>query len=415
MAMTIDNLISQHAEESSFLWLLRNAAVREPHYNLNDLNTLEERIVAHLDGLRVAGLAAWPFCQAGLEEKEAGEFFTATYTAIDNSNSDWLKQVLEPLDESPECARGLVSAVGWLPKEKLQGHVFNWLNSDNPLLRQIGLSACNIQRVDCGAYLKSGLQDDDSNVRSRALRCIGELRRRDLLALAIEHLDAENESCRFWAAWSTTVLGDAKGLAALQTNFSPQSENQPRALTLGLRAMDKSSAISWIREHTNHPGYERTIIEATGIVGDPVAVPWLISQMQKPEYSRLAGESLTMITGVDLAYEDLDCDQPKEFEAGPSENPEDEDVAMDPDEELPWPDQQRITEWWSRNQEKFAIGERYLNGYTITHDNCFEVLKYGYQRQRRAAAIELALLNPDEPLFNCSATAKHQLRLLGET
>jgi uncharacterized protein (TIGR02270 family) len=122
-----------------------------------------------------------------------------------------------------------------------------------------------------------------------------------------------------------------------------------------------------------------------------------------------------MITGVDLAYEDLDIDQPEGFEAGPSEDPEDEEVAMDPDEELPWPDQQGISDWWRQNQAKFAIGARYLSGSEVTRDHCLEVLKNGYQRQRRAAAIELALLNMNDPLFNCSATAKHQLRLLSET
>ncbi|MEW8692976.1 MAG: TIGR02270 family protein [Candidatus Thiodiazotropha endolucinida] len=413
--MIIDHILCQHAEESSFLWLLRDGAVREPHYNLTDLKDLEERIDAHLDGLRVAGDAAWSFCETGLQQKDLGEIFTAAYTALDNSKQDWLDQTLEVVNSTLECIRGLVSALGWLPKEKLQGYVVNWLKSDVPLLRQIGLSACAIQRVDCGGYLKLGLEDTDSGVRTRALRSVGELRRLDLLPAVIEHLNTEELSCRFWAAWSATLLGDAKGLSALQAIFEMEGEFQHRALMLGLRAMDKSSAVNWVREHTNRSGYERTIIEATGIVGDPITIPWLISLMKMPGYSRLAGESFTMITGVDLAYEDLDGDQPEGFEAGPTENPEDEDVSMDPDEELPWPDHQRISLWWDANQGRFTAGERYLCGSPISREQCLNVLKNGYQHQRRAAAIELALLNPDEPLFNCSATAKHQIQLLGVT
>ncbi|MEW8027127.1 MAG: TIGR02270 family protein [Candidatus Thiodiazotropha sp.] len=413
--MIIESILSQHAEESSFLWLLRDSAVREPHYNLTDLKDLEERIDAHLDGLRVAGNAAWPFCDAGLQQKDPGEVFTAAYTALDNSEQDWLEQTLEVVDSAPECVRGLVSALGWLPKEKLQGYVVNWLKSDVHLLRQIGLSACAIQRVDCGGYLKLGLEDTDSGVRARALRSVGELCRKDMLTSVVEQLNTEDLSCCFWAAWSATLLGDAKGLAVLQAFFETEGDFQHLAIELGLRAMDKTSAVNWVREHTNRPGFERSIIEATGFVGDPVTIPWLISLMQKPEYSRLAGESFTMITGVDLAYEDLDGDQPEGFEAGPTENPEDEDVAMDPDEELPWPDHQRISLWWGANQGRFTAGERYLCGSPITREQCLNVLKNGYQRQRRAAAIELALLNPDEPLFNCSARAKYQIQLLGVT
>jgi uncharacterized protein (TIGR02270 family) len=411
--MIIENIITTHVEESSFLWLLRDAAVIEPHYNLKDLKDLEERIDAHLDGLRVACDNAWTFCEAGLLQKEPGEVFTAAYTAIDNSRQDWLDQTLAVIYDVPECIRGLVSALGWLPRDKLQGHVYNWLKSEDQLLRQIGLSACSVQRVDCGGYLAKGLQDSDTAIRARALRSIGELRRLDLLPSISEHLGSEDLRCRFWAAWSATLLGDAEGLSTLQSFFAVEGEFQQTSLLLGLRAMDKASAVDWVREHTKQSGYERLIIEATGVVGDPVTIPWLISLMQKPEYTRLAGESFTMITGVDLAYEDLDGDQPEGFEAGPSESPDDEDVAMDPDEELPWPDHQSVSDWWNQNETRFTAGERYLCGQPITRDHCLNVLKNGYQRQRRAAAIELALINQNEPLFNCSATARDQMRRLG--
>jgi len=42
--MIIEDIVSQHAEEAAFLWLLRDGAVRAPHYNLKDLADLEERV-----------------------------------------------------------------------------------------------------------------------------------------------------------------------------------------------------------------------------------------------------------------------------------------------------------------------------------------------------------------------------------
>jgi len=44
--MIIEDIVSQHAEEAAFLWLLRDNAVRAPHYNLKDLADLEERVEA---------------------------------------------------------------------------------------------------------------------------------------------------------------------------------------------------------------------------------------------------------------------------------------------------------------------------------------------------------------------------------
>ena len=157
----------------------------------------------------------------------------------------------------------------------------------------------------------------------------------------------------------------------------------------------------------------RLVVAATGIIGDPVSTPWLIEKMKQPELVRAAGEAFSLITGVDLAYDDLEGDWPQEFEAGPTETPEDEDVALDADEDLLWPEADLIAEWWSDKQANFQKGQRFLCGQPISAETCLDVLGNGYQRQRRAAALELVLLSPNEPLFNTSAPAKRQMRALG--
>ena len=119
-----------------------------------------------------------------------------------------------------------------------------------------------------------------------------------------------------------------------------------------------------------------------------------------------------MITGVDIAYEDLECERPEGFEAGPTEEPEDENVEMDQDENLPWPDPELIRKWWAENQGNFQPGVRHLVGKPITPEWCWQVLREGYQRQRAAAAIELAIMQPDQPLFEVRAPGFRQQKLL---
>lgn len=46
--------VSQHGEEAVFPWLLRDHAVTNTHYDLNELYGIENRLEAHIDGLRVA-------------------------------------------------------------------------------------------------------------------------------------------------------------------------------------------------------------------------------------------------------------------------------------------------------------------------------------------------------------------------
>ena len=87
-----------------------------------------------------------------------------------------------------------------------------------------------------------------------------------------------------------------------------------------------------------NPANQRTLIQGTGIAGDPFYVPWLIKQMADEKTTRLAGESFSFMTGLDLAYLDLERKPPEGVEFGPTDNPEDEEVAMDADDSLPWPD-----------------------------------------------------------------------------
>src|SRR5262249_23021475 len=145
-----------------------------------------------------------------------------------------------------------------------------------------------------------------------------------------------------------------EALAILRSIADSSHAQHQRALNLALRRMDTNP---W---HNAEPS--RTSIQAAGAFGDPASVPWLIDQMSTPPLARLAGEAFTMITGVDIAYQDLDCDKPEGFEVRPTENPEDEDVEMDPDEHLPWPDPQLIAQWWARHQGEFTKGTRHLLG-----------------------------------------------------
>ena len=66
-----------------------------------------------------------------------------------------------------------------------------------------------------------------------------------------------------------------------------------------------------------------------------------------------------------------------------------------------------------KNKDNFQTGTRYLCGKPISEQQCKHVLRYGYQRQRAAAAIELAMMNLGQPLFEVRAPGFRQQKLLG--
>ena len=413
-APIIKSIIDQHAEGAAFLWLQRNTAVREPHYSLKDLAYLDDRLEAHIDGLRITGDAGWEICKEALAIKEPGEIFTAAVLAFEGDDGRRVDEVITATEETPENLQALVSALGWIDDGCFQRWVPGMVNASADIYRYLAISAYAIRQADPGEILSTALQNSDPLIQAQVLRALGELKQRSLLPGLKKFGQSNDLACRFWSAWSGVLLSDLSAIDRLKTFVVIESAYCEPAIQLLLRIMDIKQSQLFLNELSKTVDSQRLIARGTGMVGDPVVIPWLIELMANPELARVAGESFSMITGVDIAYDDLEGEWPDGFEAGPTENPEDEDVAMDPDEDLPWPEPDLIRSWWQEKSKHFRPGVRYLCGQPISVEHCQKVLRDGYQRQRRAAALELALLQADAPLFNTSAPGFLQQNWLAE-
>ncbi len=406
-------IIEKHAEEAAFNWLLRDAAIRAPHYSLEDLTALDNRVEAHIDGLRIAGNEGWEICKETLSLEEAGEAFTAAVLAFESYDNDRIQTVLEVGGEPQEVSRGIVSALGWLSYKQAEGHINNLLNEQSPILRCIGIAACAIHRQDPGQLLCDAVSDTDLLLKARALKAVGELGRRDLVSLVKRELESEDDGCRFYAALSGALIGEGAAASVLRDLARGNGPHAAQSCDMALRTMDLPEAHLWQVELAGREETRRLAVIGAGVIGDPVLVPWLLEMMKVPETARVAGESFTMITGIDIAYDGLEGEWPEGFEAGPTETPEDEDVEMDPDEDLAWPAPELIQNWWKKNNDKYENGTRYLLGKAINKERLQHALRNGMQRQRRAAALELSLMQATQQLFEVRAPGLSQKRLLG--
>jgi len=259
--------------------------------------------------------------------------------------------------------------------------------------------------------LTHALSDENLMLRARALRSVGELGKIDLLPMLMDHFQDDDNTCRFYAAWSASLFKKESAVSVLQHTTENSGIYSEKACAMALRNMSPSDSLPWLNEMAQNPDFRRMAVTGYGVLGDPVAIPWLIQTMEIPELARTAGEVFSMIAGVDIAYEDLEGDWPEGFEAGPTQSPE--DVEMDPDEDLPWLQPELISEWWDKNKGSFKNGSRYFMGKPISAPHLQEVLKQGFLRQRASAAIELAMLNQGQPLFEVRAPGARQQRLLG--
>jgi len=270
--------------------------------------------------------------------------------------------------------------------------------------------------VDPGRALDAALRDPSPGLRVSALRVAGRCGRRDLAATCLAELDDGDERYAFEAARAALLLGDrAESLRFLEALTFKQDLNANLriwATRLVLKVVGPTAAQSILAALAKDAAPIRDVIKGIAVAGDPHYVSWLIAQMEDLKLARLAGEAFALITGLDLAYLDLERKPPEGVEFGPNDDPADDNVALDEDEGLPWPDPDKIAGWWKTNGARFRPGTRFFMGEVPTPAQCLHVLKSGFQRQRIVAAEYLTLLVPGTVLFNTAAPAWRQQRLL---
>ena len=406
----IPAILARHAEEAAFLWLLRDRAVVRPQYTLRSLTELDQRVEAHLDGLRVAGEHGWRRAWQEFEERpEPGEAFAAAVLAFESADPERIQKLIAA-SAVPRLIRAVVSAVGWLTDDAAAIALPVLASFPEPLACRIGIAGAGVRRVWMGwSAIEKHLVDPHGSTCSRAIECIGQLGITEGLPMVRKHLNSDDLTVRFAAAWTVARLAlDAAAIQELQSIVMTEPHFRQQSATMAIRRLDLGAARRWIEMLAQTPGCERLAIQAAGARGDPVFVPLLLERMADPLFARLSGESLSMITGVKLARSKLDACQPAGFEAGPNDDPNDSDVDLDPDDGLDWPDAELVKKWWDSDRGRFRAGTRYLCGKPIAPDHLKAILQTGYQRQRAAAALELAILSPRQPLLEVRAPGWRQ-------
>jgi uncharacterized protein (TIGR02270 family) len=406
----IEDIVDQHFEEASFLWSLRDVAATATNYSLQDLIELDERVEAHIDGLRVAGNHGWILCKDGLDHEEPGTVFVASIIAFESADAEKIEFIVENSSKSRPAFKAAVSALSWLGDQHFKAIIMTLVTAKSWQYRSLGISACGKRRVNPRAYLDKAINSSNLFLKVRALKAAGQLKRLDLLPLLQSNFQQEDQSCCFEAARSALLMGDQSALEIMSVFALSQTKFTLPALQIALRLVDGQTSLKWMKEQSRIPEQRRLMMMVTGFTGNPAYIPMLIRQMTVPELARAAGASFSMITGVDLEKSDLEGEEPEGFEAGPNDDPDDENVEMDPDEDLIWPDPEKVLKWWDENSEAFPPGTRFLAGSPITPEHCAHVLRTGSQHNRQAAALELVLSQPDVGYFNIKLKGNRQTK-----
>ncbi|MGK3962596.1 TIGR02270 family protein [Sorangium sp. So ce1667] len=407
----LHEIVERHCFEVSYLWRQRELAVESYAHDLDGVARLDERLDAHLDGLRIAGDAGletsltW-LVRGGEEGKSAA--FAALVLAAERGEPRVISSLLERAGAHPALGQACAAALGWLAAPAARAWVERFLSSEAPAgWRSVGLALAAAQRIDPGAALAAALRSDDVLARRAAVRAAGELGRIDLRnALESAGRGDDDAGCRFWADWSLVLLGDAPAAGRLLAACEQGGPAAWVAASSAPRRLAPEHVTGTLRRLLTTPGAERPAIVAAAALGDPAMVPDLIERMRVPELARLSAWAFHEITGVDVADAGLAGPRPEGFAPGPSDDPADPVVLPDPEASLPYPDADRVAEHWTKRRADLPPGARVILGRPATGSWLRSVLATGRQPTRIGAALEMAIRAPGRPLFPTRAPAR---------
>ena len=408
----IPDVLAQHADTAAALALNRFYAVQSSDYDLSDLKKLESRLEGNLDGLFISGNEGWPFYNKHLSADEYGEIFVKAELAIKLKSSERFESTFEAAADNEELLNAITDAFIWLPYKEIAFYLDLLYKIQKPEKQFVAIAASAGHGVINIEHLKDALTSTNIPLRRRALFAVAELGEEELKTCLIESLDHEDSSIQFAACWALTRFGNANAMQRLESFLTDPIYGE-RAIQLVAMQKDVNKTINILRELFKTKETKRLSIFGMGLLGNPRSIEPLIQLMYDPELARVAGEAFSFITGVDLDYEDLNQDAPEGVELGPNDDPKDGNVAMDVDEDLPWPNPQLIAGWWQQNKNRFDPNKKYILGREESVAQYKNVLITGTQKQRAFAALVIAAHQQNQPIFNVYGPAKRQMQLLG--
>ncbi|MER8695794.1 hypothetical protein NKI77_22315 [Mesorhizobium opportunistum] len=377
---TIPAIVDQHAEDAAFLWSRRRREIDGPLLDEIDIGRIDQRLDANLQGLFASGEAAWAAASARFSDyPEAPELFVMACLALHWELEKQLATVVEAAAALGETGINAISgAIARTPRAKLRSFVANWVDSRETILKCIGLSALWHHRVDAGPRLGELVANGHAEVRSRALRLAGALRRRDLLPLVAERLATDQPQERLAASLAACLLGARRAaLPVLDELLASANVSPGKVFDIRLLASAENGAKTWLRKFLDQPTSRQPALAATGLLGDRSIVPWLIERMREPQSAYAAGLAWRDLFDVDFNDTDVFIVDPASLG---------EQFADTEETSLPFAE--RANAWWDEGR---GPGKH---------------KQFRSMRKHRLAAIRASFDSPDLPLANWRRTQR---------
>jgi uncharacterized protein (TIGR02270 family) len=305
-ATYIRELHEHHLEELGFLWGRWRAALGDPDYTLAPVADLEERILAHLQGVQVPGDRALPRLVELLGSDDADTVFAAAYALLHRGDAGLAEKVLDAFAAAEDDvfhALAAALAYGPLPRaalDRVRAHL-----SDGPALR--GVAAAEVLAfhgapVLTGEQLRYFVEDDDVAARVAGWR-LAALLGAQLPPRSYARAMRDPEPGVLAAAMEAGAWCGVHGvLPALRQLAEAPSPARLDALYL-LAVLGTAEDAPRLYALAGDARLGSARFQLAGAYGDPRFIPMILHALQDPDpaTAAAAGAAFARLTGVDVA------------------------------------------------------------------------------------------------------------------
>ena len=387
------SVVEECLDEAEFLWLNRERALDAHDQDMERVSAwAEERLLGSVDGLLLAGDATIDLLAAALEEGLPSRASVAAY-ALASLNSqaaaDALARVLSTSSELDPVRRGLELAASDLFLQRLQ----NTIDNRSPRILAVLTDVRAFQGVDGSDKIHALWSLADEDVQTATVRLARNSSKDMASYVAQLGLEMEQPEIRVEAMELGLMAGVDK---AWNVALSIVDNHEPG---FG-RAAIAVAALGGPREHErllsaiSMEDLRRDALFALGFAGTAFAAEVCSATMKTDPLAKISADGFCTITGLDLAKERMarpepspPDNQPVPFEADDL----DADLVLKADEDLPIPDVAAVERWWTNNQSRFTIGQRFLYGQPWSLSLLHNELTKGPMRRRHGWAFEVAV------------------------
>ncbi|MEC5386805.1 hypothetical protein VVD49_13805 [Uliginosibacterium sp. H3] len=355
----IPGQIATHAEELAYLRSRLRASLASPALTIVNIQDLQERCEAHVQGLVVAGPDLLSLVSASLEADDRDEVFAAAYGLLRTQIPAFAQRVIDAfMSASGNRLTGLADALGAVQETLSEAALLKVVEQgDARRAAHAGLALANRRCLYAGhPRLATLLGDEDTAIALLAWRVAALLDEPGAAhdrpyALAARSEDVALREAAFHAgAWH----GESWVLPAL----AQLAQRGDLVGWRGLAALGDARCVPLLTSGLQEeiPLALRAPLAARW--GHPVAIEHMLAQMRDadPVQAAAAGDAFTRMTGFDVE--------------GRRETPpvaEDTDVfAREFAEDVWLPDIDKAQRFWTQHAERWQAGARWCRGFEIT-------------------------------------------------